>query len=133
MADDLGINLGRVFEISFNIGILTYFQHSKFRHSYGDVYLEPLSKLYLHKIQQAIAKKFIDKSHQEIIGDWVKLFIQKGWTSGYSFIREYIETTGWRTKSKIEILYFQCDFHNDNSFGILDKDDTICYQEILAS
>ncbi len=133
MANDLGINLGRVFEISFNIGMLTYFQHSKFQHSYGDVYLKPLSKLYLHKIQQAIAKKFIDKSHQETIGDWVKLFIQKGWTSGYSFIREYIEATGWRTKSKIEILYFQCDFQGDNSFGILDRDEIVCYKEILES
>ncbi|MBX9252402.1 helicase [Desmonostoc muscorum CCALA 125] len=133
MADDLGINLGRVFEISFNIGILTYFQHCKFQHSYGDVYLKPLNKLYLHKIQQAITKKFIDKSHQETIEDWVKLFIQKGWTSGYSFIREYIEATGWRTKSKIEILYFQCDFYNDNSFGILDTDEVVCYKEILES
>ncbi|MHC5933932.1 helicase-related protein [Nostoc sp.] len=133
MTNDLGINLGRVFEISFNIGILTYFQHSNIQHSYGDVYLQALSKLYLHKIQQAIAKKFIDKSHQEIIGDWVKLFIQKGWTSGYSFIREYIEATGWYTKSKIEILYFQCDFYNDNAFGILDKDEIDSYKEVLES
>ncbi|MCC5616594.1 helicase [Nostoc sp. CHAB 5836] len=133
MADDLGINLGRVFEISFNIGILTYFQHSKFQHSYDDVYLKPLSSLYLHKIQQAITKNYIDKSHKEIIGDWVKLFIQKGWTSGYSFIKEYIEATGWRNKSKIEILYFQCDFYGDNSFGILDRDEIVCYKEILES
>ncbi|MDF5708285.1 MAG: helicase-related protein [Nostoc sp. S4] len=133
MADDLGINLGRVFEISFNIGILTYFQHSKFQHFYDDVYLKPLSSLYLHKIQQAITKNYINKSHKEIIGDWVKLFIQKGWTSGYSFIREYIEATGWRNKSKIEILYFQCDFYSDNSFGILDRDEIICYKEILES
>lgn len=133
MGDDLGINLGRVFEISFNIGILTYFQHSKFQQSYGDIYVKPLSQLHLRKMQKSIAKNFIDKSHQKIIGDWVKLFIQKGWTSGYSFIREYIETTGWRTKSKIEIIYFQCDFHNDNAFGILDKDESVCYQDILES
>lgn len=131
MGDDLGINLGRVFEISFNIGILTYFQHSELQHTYGDVYLRPLRQLYLRQIQKTIAKNFIDKSHQEIIGDWVKLFIQKGWTSGYSFIREYIETTGWRTKSKIEIIYYQCDFHNDNAFGLLDKDEIVCYQDIL--
>jgi hypothetical protein len=134
MADnDLGINLGRVFEISFNIGILTYFQYSKFQYSYGDIYLNPLSNLYLHKIQKAITKRYINKSHKEIIGDWVKLFIQKGWTSGYSFIREYIEATGWRIKSKIEILYFQCDFYGENSFKILDKDEIVCFKEILES
>lgn len=131
MADDLGINLGRVFEISFNIGILTYFQHSKVQHSYDDVYITPLHNLHLHRIQQAITKNYIDKSHKEIIGDWVKLFIQKGWTSGYSFIREYIEATGWRNKSKIEILYFQCDFYGENSFGILDRNEVVCYKEIL--
>ncbi|MEH2460078.1 hypothetical protein [Nostoc sp.] len=135
MANDLGINLGRVFEISFNIGILTYFQHSKLQHFYGDVYLQPLSKLSLHKIQKAIANNFIDKSHQEIIGDWVKLFIQKGWTSGYSFVREYIEAAGWPTKSKIEIIYFQSDFHNENAFGIKDLERYApdCYKEVLES
>ncbi|BAY20693.1 helicase-like protein [Calothrix sp. NIES-2100] len=133
MANNLGIKLGRVFEISFNIGILTYFKHSNLQHSYGDVYLTPLSKLYLHKIQEAIAKNYIDKSHQNIIGDWIKLFIQKGWTSGYSFIREYIEATGWHTKSNIEILYCQCDFYTENAFGILDKSDIDAYQEILQT
>lgn len=133
MANDLGINLGRVFELGFNIGILTYFGQNDFQHSYGDIYQKPLSKLDLRKIQKAIAKNFIDKSHQDIIGKWVKLFIQKGWTSGYSFIREYIEATGWYRKSKIEILYFQCDFYNENSFNILDEDDIVCYKEILKS
>lgn len=133
MGNDLGINLGRVFEISFNIGILTYFQHSKLQHSYDDVYLEPLRKLSLHNIQKAIASNFIDKSHQEIIGSWVKLFIQKGWTSGYSFVREFIEASGWLIKSKIEIIYFQCDFYNDNAFGIknLQRSSPECYKEIL--
>ncbi|MEM7713316.1 MAG: helicase, partial [Cyanobacteria bacterium P01_A01_bin.68] len=132
MANDLGINLGRVFEIGFNIGILTYFGQNDFQYSYNNIYEEPLSKLYLREIQKAIAKDFIDKSHQDIIGKWVKLFIQKGWTSGYSFIREYIEATGWR-KNKIEILYFQCDFYNENSFNLLEKDDILCYKEVLEN
>lgn len=133
MANDLGINLGRVFELGFNIGILTYFGQNDFQYSYGDIYQKPLSKLDLRKIQKAIAKNFIDKSHQDIIGKWVKLFIQKGWTSGYSFIREYIEATGWYRKSKIEILYFQCDFYNDNSFNVVEKDDIVSYKEVLES
>lgn len=133
MTDNLGINLGRVFEIGFNIGFLTYFQNSKFKSSYGDIYLKPLSQIYLHKIQQSIAKDYIDRSYKNIIGDWIKLFIQKGWTSGLSFVREYREATDWRIDSKIEILYFQCDFHNENAFGTLDRDDNICYKEILDS
>lgn len=134
MANKLGISLGRVFEIGFNIGFLTYFQQSKFKPSYGEIYLQALSQIHLHKIQQAIAKDYIDKSHKEIIGDWVKLFLQKGWVSGYSFVREYREATGWRIDSKIEILYFQCDFHNENVFyTIPEKDDYIYYKEILNS
>lgn len=130
----LGISLGRVFEIGFNIGFLTYFQQSKLQQPYGEIYLQGLSQIHLHKIQQAIAKDYIDKSHKEIIGDWVKLFLQKGWVSGYSFVREYREATGWRIDSKIEILYFQCDFHNENVFyTIPEKDDYIYYKEILDS
>lgn len=133
MADSLGINLGRVFELGFNIGFLTYFQNSKFQKSYGDVYLKPLSQISLHKIQQAIAKDYIDRYSKKIIADWVKLFLQKGWTSGLSFVREYREATGWRFDRKIEILYFQSDFYNENAFGTLEKDAIICYQEILST
>lgn len=133
MENSLGINLGFVFEISFNIGILTYFQHSQLKHSYGNVYITPLSQLSLAKIQKVIAQDYIDKSHKKIIGDWVKLFIQKGWTSGYNFIREYIDSAT-PNKSKIEIVYFQCNFHShENSFGLIDRDEIECYKEILET
>jgi len=55
MANDLGINLGRVFELSFNIGILTYFGQNDFQYSYGDIYKNPLSRLYLREIKKAIS------------------------------------------------------------------------------
>lgn len=133
MADNLGVNLGRVFEIGFNICFLSYFHNSKFHCSYSDIYRKPLSKIYMHKIQQAIARDYIDNSYKNIIGDWIKLFLQKGWTSGLSFVQEYREATGWRTDSKIEILYFQCDFYNENAFGILDRDTNVYHKEILES
>lgn len=55
MANDLGINLGRVFELGFNIGILTYFGQNDFQYRYSNLYEEPLSKLYLREIQKAIS------------------------------------------------------------------------------
>lgn len=70
---------------------------------------------------------------KKIIADWVKLFLQKGWILGLSFIREYREATGWRFDRKIEILYFQSYFYNENALGTLEKDPIICYQEILSS
>ncbi len=135
MTHKLGIELGRVFEIGFNLGILTYFEQKPFKRSYGEVYQTPLSQLYLYQISQKLANEnhYLDQADRNTISTWVKLFLQKGWTSGVSFIREYIEATGWKYAQEIEILYFQCDFYNDNCFNLLEKSEQDAYRDILES
>ena len=44
-----------------------------------------------------------------------------------------MEATGWYARRKIEILYFQCDFYNENSFNILDEDEIVSYKKVLQS
>ncbi|MBE9146250.1 helicase-related protein [Planktothrix mougeotii] len=135
MSHKLGIELGRVFEIGFNLGILTYFKQTQFKQSYGDIYRTPLSQLYLYQISQKLANEncILDQADRNTIAIWVKLFLQKGWTSGVSFIREYREATGWRYSPEIEILYFQCDFYNNNCFNLIEKSEADAYREILET
>lgn len=135
MNHKLGIELGRVFEIGFNVGILTYFEQKPFKRSYGEIYQTPLSQLYLYQMSQKLANEnhYLDQADRNTISTWVKLFLQKGWTAGVSFIREYIEATGWKYSKEIEIQYFQCNFYNDNCFNLLEKSEQDTYREILDS
>lgn len=135
MISQLGIQLGRVFEIGFNLGILTYFKQQQFKQSYQDIYVTPLSQIYLYKISEKIANEnhHFDPSDRQTISTWVKLFLQKGWTSGVTFIREYKEATGWKYDREIEIVYFQCDFYNDNCFNLIEKTESAAYREVLET
>ncbi|SKB16016.1 Helicase-like protein [Planktothrix sp. PCC 11201] len=135
MISQLGIQLGRIFEIGFNLGILTYFKQRQFKQSYQDIYVAPLSQIYLYKISEKLANEnhYFDRSDRQTILTWVKLFLQKGWTSGVTFIREYREATGWKDDREIEILYFQCDFYNDNCFNLIEKNENTAYREVLET
>ncbi|HAO13526.1 MAG TPA: helicase, partial [Planktothrix sp. UBA8407] len=135
MISQLGIQLGRIFEIGFNLGILTYFKQQQFKQSYQDIYVTPLSQIYLYKISEKLANEshHFDPSDRKTISTWVKLFLQKGWTSGVTFIREYREATGWKYDLEIEIVYFQCDFYNDNCLNLIEKNENDAYREILET
>jgi hypothetical protein len=135
MKSSLGIQLGRVFEIGFNLGILTYFKQRQFKQSYQDIYVTPLSQIYLYKISEKLANEnhYFDGSDRKTILNWVKLFLQKGWTSGVTFIREYREATAWKYDREIEIVYFQCDFYNDNCFNLIEKTESDAYREVLET
>ena len=135
MTSKLGIQLGRIFEIGFNLGILTYFKQRQFKQSYQDIYVTPLSQIYLYKISEKLANEnhYFDRSDRQTISTWVKLFLQKGWTSGVTFIREYREATGWKYDREIEIVYFQCDFYNDNCFNLIEKTESDAYREVLET
>ena len=131
----LGIQLGRIFEIGFNLGILTYFKQRQFKQSYQDIYVTPLSQIYLYKISEKLANEnhYFDRSDRQTISTWVKLFLQKGWTSGVTFIREYREATGWKYDREIEIVYFQCDFYNDNCLNLIEKTENDAYRDVLET
>ncbi|MEH2148018.1 helicase-related protein [Nostoc sp.] len=136
MKSKIAEDLGRLFEVGFNIGILAYIEENKIKHNFGDLYHQELQQLNLAKIRRRVVDKVISTLEREMADNWCKFFIQKGFFSGLNFFQEYIKSTGWDKPHKlqnVEILYYQCRFNGDNSIGTYDtKDDLQWFGEVLA-
>ena len=84
---ELGEKLGFLFEVGFNIGLLTYIKQNNIKQNYDDLYSQDLKQLKFSRI--------IDSdSNRKIIKDWVLFFLQKAFLSGLNFLQEYFEAVG---------------------------------------
>ena len=132
----LGEKLGFLFEVGFNIGMLTYIKQNDIKHHYGDLYSQDLKQLKFSRIidRLAIDEKVVSDSNRKIIKDWVLFFLQKAFLSGLNFLQEYFSAVGIEESyyKKLNILYYQCFFHGNNSLGTYtDKGDTEAYTNVL--
>lgn len=131
----LAENLGRLFEVGFHIGVLADIEYQKYQHNFGDLYRQDLQKLRLPTLVRKIADAEKISSTESIknLEKWSQYFIQKGFFAGLNFFREYIKSTEWNLKlRKPEILYYQCSFHGDNTFGSNPKDRQQATRKLLS-
>ncbi len=133
---ELGINLGHLFEVGFNIGILTYIKQHQIKHNFGNHYTQELKNLKLKEIVKKVAIKenVIDQNKRKIIEKWVLFFLQKSFLAGINFFREYLNSLQLndRNLKKLEIIYYQCSFSGANSINTNgDEDDIPFQQEII--
>ena len=127
--------LGFLFEVGFNIGILADIQHQNYPHNFGDLYLRDLQQLKLPKMVNRMVEnpRIISSESLKNLKRWSQYFILKGFLGGLNFFREYIKSTQWSFKvKKLEILYYQCCFYGNNSFGTNNKDNFLATQELLS-
>lgn len=129
-------DLGRLFEVGFNIGVLTYIKQQNIKHFFGDLYRQELQQLNFAKMRQRIIDKVISTLEREISQTWSTFFLQKGFLSGLNFFQEYLTSTGWHEEHRlkhVEILYYHCRFSGDNSVGTYDvEDDKQWYARVLS-
>nr|WP_293109373.1 ATP-binding protein [Okeania sp. SIO2F4] len=131
----LAENLGCLFEVGFNIGVLADIQHQKYQNYFADLYSQDLEKLRLITLVRKIAdaEKISSEGSIKNLERWSQYFIQKGFIAGLNFFREYIKSTGWNLNlRKPEILYYQCSFHGDNAFGCNPKDRQLANSKLLS-
>lgn len=122
IADDLG----RLFEVGFNIGILSYIHKNNIKNHFGNIYRQELQNLKFAEIKKIIVKKVISQLEREIAETWCQFFVQKGFLCGLNFLREYLQSLGCVKKANLqylEVIYFQCRFNGDNSLGTHEVDD----------
>ena len=74
IADDLG----RLFEVGFNVGILNYINQNLIQNRFGDLYSQELKNLRFSKMKQLIVNKLISDIEQEIAKTWCFFFLEKG-------------------------------------------------------
>jgi hypothetical protein len=129
-------NLGLLFEVGFNIGILAYIERHQMKHKFGDLYHRDLQHFKFPKMLKRIVSEDRTISEKDIqrIEKWCLYLLQKGFLSGLNFFGEYIKSTRWHEtkRSPIEILYYQCSFGDANSMGTYPKTEKEEYQDLLS-
>ena len=125
-------SFGYLFEISFNIGILTYIKQKQIKHNYGDMYVKDTQLLRFKQIKANIITqhKIKNPEHIKSVEQWSLFYLQKGFLSGYNFIREYLDSLNAQL-SKLEIHYLQCNFSGNNSFALNPKGEKQIFSEVL--
>ena len=135
MTAKIGDNLGRLFEVGFNIGILSYIQQNNIYHHFGNLYREELEHLKFSQIKKLITNKLVNEVSRKIAENWCQFFLQKGFLCGLNFFREYLKSLGCDEKQKfknLEILYYQCCFNGDNSIGTYEVNDQQWFKNVLS-
>src|SRR5437879_851495 len=88
-----GEDLGRIFEIGFNTGLLAAIaQHPKVKHHFDDLYIKDLSHLQKQNLLSAIYQRtgVINQVDKEQVQRWVLYFTQKGYLAGVNLFSEYL-------------------------------------------
>jgi len=136
MSSKISEDLGRLFEVGFNIGILTYIKQKQINHHFKNLYFEELQQLKFPQMLKSIVSQVISTLEREMVQKWCTFYLQKGFLSGLNFFAEYLESIGWNEPRKIrnlEILYYQCQFSGDNSIGTYEgKNKVQWFQEIIS-
>ena len=93
----IAADLGRLFEVGFNLGILAYLQQNNISHKFGDLYRHDLQQLKLPKILKRIveSEEMISNLNIQIVDRWSQYLLQKGFLGGLNFFQEYLKSTGW--------------------------------------
>lgn len=124
MKSKIAEDLGRLFEVGFNIGILACIKEKQIKHNFGNLYLQELQELKFPKMLRKITDKITSPLERKMAEKWSVFFLQKGFLSGLNFFREYLESTGWNDSNKLrrlEILYYQSCFCDESSIGTYTK------------
>ena len=85
MSENLGEDLGRLFEVGFNVGILTYINQHQITNRFNNLYRQDLSKLSYSKMLKRLAdkEKVVSEHHRHIVEKWCTFFLQKGFLGIY--------------------------------------------------
>ena len=135
MTANIAEDLGRLFEVGFNIGVLCYIQQKQIKQRFGNLYRHQLQNLKFPKIRQRIVDRVLSTLERDIAETWCQFFVQKGFLSGLNFLREYLTSLGYEESGNyphLEILYYQCCFHGDNSIGTYEINQTQWFKDVLS-
>lgn len=135
MKSKIAEDLGRLFEVGFNIGILACIKEKQIKHNFGNLYLQELQQLEFPKMLRKVTDKITSPLERKMAEKWSIFFLQKGFLSGLNFFREYLQSTGWNETNKLrhlEILYYQSCFCDESSIGTYAKGEEQWCGEVLS-
>lgn len=133
----LGQQLGCLFEVGFNLGMLTYIKQKELKCNYGNLYEQDLEQINFAKIIRRLCDNLgiISPQDREIVKQWANFFMLKSFLSGLNFLAEYFAAIGWdkqRITQRLEIVYFQSYLANDNTLNTYIKEENKVYQDWVS-
>jgi len=133
--DTFAEDMGRLFEIGFNIGVLASIrQHTDITTSFGDLYRQDLDALHFQPLYAKLCARsgVISTWDKETLERWVLYLLQRGYLSGLNFFAEYIESFSHdRPYYQRSIVYAQCNFYGQNSLETYHKNEETAAHELM--
>ncbi|MCW6034858.1 ATP-binding protein [Spirulina subsalsa FACHB-351] len=117
MKSEISADLGRLFEVGFNLGLLTGIKQSKVQHSYGNLYQKDLQNIRFSEMAKTLLSQVTSPQEKRVLEKWSQFFLLRGFLAGLNFWREYLEFVFPGESSRVEVVYLQCCFRGDNSLG----------------
>src|SRR5258708_4995103 len=128
-------DLGRLFELGFNTGLLTAIEQNKtITHHLGDLYQQDLSHLRLPALVDKMCERtgVLSTWDQATLERWVLFFLQKGYVAGLNFFAEYLASFAQsKPFHPREIVYLQCSFWGENSLRTYEKNERVAIEELI--
>jgi hypothetical protein len=127
----LGEELGRLFEVGFNTGLLRALEAAEIAYPNADEYQQSLSELKLPLLVAALAERLqlADEQGRAIVRHWVLFFVTRGFVAGLTFWQEF--QASLHTKS-LTIRYLQMRFDNENALGTSERDEEEVFKSFLS-
>ena len=66
----IAADLGRLFEVGFNVGILAYIDQNKISQKFGDLYRQDLQQLKLPQMLKRIVSKEVSSLNSQVMESW---------------------------------------------------------------
>lgn len=144
-SDVLSQYCGRIFEVGFNCGLLTFLTQQErtkqlTTNGVGTLYQQDLGRLRFYPMARFALdqdpKIGSSPNLREVAQQILLHFAFKGYLQGLHFLEEYLRALGQPyTNKQIHVRYMQASFREDNSLGMIKTnpfDDELMLRQILA-
>ncbi|HVB20552.1 MAG TPA: helicase-related protein [Ktedonobacteraceae bacterium] len=133
--DTFAEDMGRLFEIGFNTGILAAIHRQTNIPTYfGDLYRQDLAALHFQPLYTKLCERsgVISTWDKETLERWVLFLLQRGYLGGLNFFTEYIESfSNEKPLRPRSIVYLQCNFYGQNSLETYHKNERTAAHELM--
>jgi hypothetical protein len=128
----LGMELGRLYEVGFNVGLLRALEEASVPYPDRDWYRAALRALNLVALSRALADRvgIIDEQAREEVGRWALYMVTRGLVAGLAFWQELAPTLG--SLNKVYVRYLQMRFDGDNALGTVQLPQDQALKRFLA-
>lgn len=126
----LGEDLGRLFEVGFNLGVLRALEAGAIPYPDQGQYRIALARLRLPALATALAERsgVADEQGRDVVRQWALYFLTRGLIGGLTFWQELAASF---PPCPLTVRYLQMRFDSDNALGTVDGEEGELFDSFL--